>query len=87
MAASMSRRELNKTETSIEPFSLLRMVNVDVNAVRNSIENIPLDEIEDIYPASPLQEEMVALNQQDSSQSMLQHVYDLRGAIDINAFR
>jgi aryl carrier-like protein len=87
MAASMSRRDFTKVESSIEPFSLLKMVNIDINAVRNSIYSIPTDEIEDIYPASPLQEGMVALTQHDSTQYMLQHVYDLQGEIDINAFR
>ena len=87
MAALMTRRDLTQMESSIEPFSLLKMVNIDINAVRNSIHSIPTDEIEDIYPASPLQEGMVALTQHDSTQYMLQHVYDLQGEIDINAFR
>ena len=87
MAASMSRRDFTKMKSSIEPFSLLKMVNIDINAVKNSIDSIPPDEIEDIYPASPLQEGMVALTQHDSTQYMLQHVYDLQGEIDINAFR
>ena len=51
-----------------------------------NMEGIEINMIEDIYPASPLQNELISLTQQDPAQYLAQFIYEVSGIDNISVF-
>lgn len=73
---------------SVEPFSLLgRKVNLNVSQYRHYVAakcGVEIAAIQDIYPATPLQEGLFSLSLQKPGAFMIQRVMDLPNDIDIS---
>jgi amino acid adenylation domain-containing protein len=73
----------------IQPFSLLR-TGLDLQIVRKQIAvlcDVDMEQIEDIFPCTSLQEGLFALSAKRPGDYIAQFVFELKSTIDIDVFR
>ncbi|EFE37496.1 nonribosomal peptide synthase, putative [Trichophyton verrucosum HKI 0517] len=82
--ASVLQRHSNDQAGSIEPFSLLGSDEARESIIQQVINtgSVEREEIEDIYPCTPLQEGMMALSIKIPGAYTMQHVFQLPESVD-----
>ena len=82
--------DLSVDEASIiEPFSLVQL-NTDIQTLRIRVAGhcgVDTDQIEDVFPCTPLQEGLLALTAKRSGDYVARRVLQLREAVDLSRFR
>ncbi|RDW83774.1 Non-ribosomal peptide synthetase [Aspergillus mulundensis] len=73
-------------ETDPEPFSLWSAVDKDLPTVAARC-GVAAEQIEDIYPATPLQEGFIAVTARQSAAYISRQVYTLSAALDLDRFK
>ncbi|KAJ5770020.1 uncharacterized protein N7511_002071 [Penicillium nucicola] len=91
LAAAMTNKTSITGQTDLPqvPFELLNKVS-DVSVLLDGISHqysIPPDSIEDVLPASPLQEGMIAISMINPKSYMLRKILSLGPTVDVTRFR
>ncbi|PNP38749.1 hypothetical protein TGAMA5MH_09314 [Trichoderma gamsii] len=76
-------------DETVQPFSLLQS-NVDVEAaiqLTASLCDIQPEQVQDIFPCSPLQEGLIAMTEKQSGQYILRNEFEVPKSIDPSTFR
>ncbi|KAK9718997.1 hypothetical protein K7432_005110 [Basidiobolus ranarum] len=77
-------------EETIEEFSLLNLDESQLQQLIQSVvltNGIDIENIEDIYPCSRLQDSLIAMTLKDSSNYLTQLVYEIHGQVDMKRFQ
>jgi amino acid adenylation domain-containing protein/non-ribosomal peptide synthase protein (TIGR01720 family) len=89
LAKSIAKSSGSITNTTIAEFALLK-AEIDVENARKEAAarcGVNFDQIEDLYPCTPLQEGLLALNAKDPSDYVAKCVLELRNTVDIARFQ
>jgi amino acid adenylation domain-containing protein len=74
----------------IQPFSLLRAGLLDLQELCRQVAvfcDVNIEQIEDIFPCTPLQEGLLALSTKRPGDYVAQFVFELKSTIDVDLFR
>lgn len=78
-------------DDTISPFSLLPTTDPDISKYMSEIaslcEDTSVEQVEDAYPCTPLQEGLLSLTAKDSRDYVLQRVLNLAPGVDIARFK
>ena len=87
--ASILSREARPGEGPVEPFSLLK-ASIDVKETRGMVAalcDVKPDQVEDVFPCTPLQAGLLALTAKRPGDYILRAVMELRASVDVDRFR
>lgn len=81
--------ESGRTEYQIVPFSLLPRNHNQESLIRSTMEQCQIgrDEIEDLYPATPLQTGLISLTENNPSMYTEDFIFELRNGISVSRFK
>lgn len=89
VAKLSSISDMGSTIDEVQPFSLLQPT-VDIEAaiqVTASLCDIQPEQIQDIFPCSPLQEGLIAMTEKQSGQYILRSEFEMTNSIDSSTLR
>ncbi|CRG88172.1 Nonribosomal peptide synthetase 8 [Talaromyces islandicus] len=88
LAAKFQQKQYFSVEIDIEPFSLLHESDVDTIVESNAkILQIDSEQVQDIYPCTPLQEGLMSLTMRDRGLYTLQAVFSIPSQVQLDRFR